>query len=79
LTNDGCHLCSGVGHFRTRKRLGASGTSLGDFTAGQSVDFVPLLGHGVSDFDVIGISPLVDPSNTSAFGWPSATPTPASK
>ncbi len=47
--------------------VSADGQSLGLFTAGDSVDFVELLGDGVSEFVVSGISPLVDPADPLAF------------
>ena len=40
---------------------------LGEFGPGQSVDFVSLLGGGVSSFTVTGIDPLVDGSDPTAF------------
>jgi len=42
-------------------------TVLGEFGAGQSVDFVSLLGNGVSSFTITGIDPLVDGSDPTAF------------
>lgn len=45
----------------------AEGASLGMFAANQSVDFVALLGHGVKDFIVTNISPLVDSEDPMAF------------
>lgn len=41
--------------------------SIGQFSPGQAVDFVALLGHGVKEFTVSGIDPLVDSSNPIAF------------
>lgn len=43
------------------------GRSLGQFGPGNSVDFVSLLGGGVSAFTITGIDPLVDPANPTAF------------
>ncbi len=40
---------------------------LGEFGPGQPVDFVTLLGKGVSGFTLTGIDPLVDASNPMAF------------
>ena len=45
----------------------AGDTVLGEFGAGQSVDFVSLLGSGVSSFTITGIDPLVDGSDPTAF------------
>lgn len=45
----------------------ANGQLLGAFAVGQSVDFVALLGAPVSAFEVLGIEPLVDGSNYTAF------------
>src|SRR5262249_21952620 len=39
----------------------------GSFSPGDSVDFVSLCGHGVSQFSVTGIDPTFDPSNPTAF------------
>jgi PEP-CTERM motif len=43
------------------------GTSLGFFDGGEEVDFVGLLGNGVSEFSVRGIDPLVDSEDPLAF------------
>lgn len=40
---------------------------LGQFGPSQSVDFVALLGQGVSEFTITGIDQLVDASNCTAF------------
>ena len=40
---------------------------LGIFGPGQSVDFLALLGRGVTDFTIRGISPMVDAQNPLAF------------
>jgi|GEM_PF-2544128 len=40
---------------------------LGQFQPGDTVDFVALLGQGVSSFSLTGINPLVDPDNPTAF------------
>jgi len=45
----------------------ADGFSLGNFTDTDSVDFVSLLGHGVSSFHIRGITPAVDGTDASAF------------
>jgi hypothetical protein len=46
----------------------ADGQILGSaFGPGQSLDFVALLGHGVSEFTVTNISPLVDPTDPLCF------------
>lgn len=45
----------------------AEGQLVGVFAAGDSVDFVAILGHAVSGFDVTGITPLTDPENQTAF------------
>jgi hypothetical protein len=42
-------------------------TILGEFSPGESVNFVSLLGHGVSEFAITDINPLVDPEDPSAF------------
>ena len=43
------------------------GTPLGFFSAGDVVDFVGLLGHGVSSFDIENIVPAVDATNPTVF------------
>ncbi|MCX5772098.1 MAG: PEP-CTERM sorting domain-containing protein [Candidatus Hydrogenedentes bacterium] len=49
-------------------RVTADGQILGSaFGPGQSLDFVALLGHGVSEFTVTNISPLVDPADPLCF------------
>lgn len=40
---------------------------LGEFGPSQSVDFVALLGQGVSEFTITGIDPFVDATNSTAF------------
>jgi hypothetical protein len=40
---------------------------LGQFQPGDTVDFVALLGQGVSSFSLTGINPLADPENPTAF------------
>ncbi len=40
---------------------------LGEFGPSKSVDFVALLGQGVSEFTITGIDPLVDATNSTAF------------
>lgn len=45
----------------------ANGSNLGSFTNGQSVDFISLLGAGVSSFTLNGIFPLTDATDTQAF------------
>jgi hypothetical protein len=45
----------------------AEGQLVGAFAAGDSVDFVALLGHAVSGFDITGITPLTDPETQTAF------------
>jgi hypothetical protein len=47
--------------------VSAGGNVLGDFGPGQSVNFVSLLGHGVSEFDVTGINPLIDTEQPNPF------------
>jgi len=42
-------------------------TVLGEFGPGQNVDFVSLLGDGVSSFSITGIDPLVDGSDPTVF------------
>lgn len=42
-------------------------TLLGQFSSGQSVDFISLLGSGVSEFSVTDINPSVDPEDSTAF------------
>jgi len=42
-------------------------TSLGLFGPGDGVDFVSLLGSGVSSFRIMGIDPLIDGADPSAF------------
>jgi hypothetical protein len=45
----------------------AEGTDLGEFAAGEGVDFLALLGHGVASFRVTGISPLADAGDPLGF------------
>jgi hypothetical protein len=45
----------------------ADGIDLGSFGPGNSVNFISLLGGGVSAFSVSGISPLADPGSPTAF------------
>ena len=45
----------------------ANGVALGSFAQGESVDFEALLGAGVTEFQILGISPMVDPIDTAAF------------
>ncbi|MCW6038912.1 hypothetical protein K4A83_22045, partial [Spirulina subsalsa FACHB-351] len=40
---------------------------LGEFSPGQSVSFLDLLGRGVNTFTISDINPLVDPEDPSAF------------
>ncbi len=40
---------------------------LGEFGPGETVDFVSLLGAGVSSFTISGIEPLVDAEDPLAF------------
>lgn len=42
-------------------------TILGQFSPGQSVNFVDLLGHGVDEFAITGIDPLIDPESPNPF------------
>jgi hypothetical protein len=42
-------------------------TTIGNFLPGQSVDFVALLGGGVTSFSVSGINPGSDPTSITAF------------
>jgi hypothetical protein len=42
-------------------------TVIGQFSPGQKVNFVDLLGHGVSEFAITGIDPLVDPLSENPF------------
>jgi hypothetical protein len=44
-----------------------NGESLGVFSSGDSVDFTSLLGHGVSEFTISGINPLVDSEDQLGF------------
>jgi len=43
------------------------GNDLGIFGPGESVDFEALVGHGVSQFSITGISPETDPSDPGAY------------
>lgn len=43
------------------------GQSLGEFSGGAEVDFLALLGHGVSSFKILGIDPAVDGEDPLAF------------
>ncbi len=45
----------------------ANGNLLGSFTNGQSVDFVSLLGAGVSSFSIANIFPFTDATDSQAF------------
>ncbi len=47
--------------------VSVAGTVLGTFHGGDGVDFVELLGNGVSSFEVSGIHPGVDAENPLAF------------
>ncbi|MCU0545004.1 MAG: PEP-CTERM sorting domain-containing protein [Oscillatoriaceae cyanobacterium Prado104] len=43
------------------------GQEIGNFRPNEVVDFVALLGYGVSEFSVTGIDALIDPTNPRAF------------
>jgi len=43
------------------------GNEIGKFKPNEVVDFVALLGYGVSEFSVIGIDTVIDPKNSLAF------------
>ena len=43
------------------------GKEIGKFKPNEVVDFVALLGYGVSEFSVIGIDAAIDPTNPLAF------------
>ncbi|MCK5001025.1 MAG: hypothetical protein KAS23_15890 [Anaerohalosphaera sp.] len=45
----------------------AEDTTLGSFSNPDALDFVALLGHGVSEFTITGITPVVDSENPMAF------------
>ncbi len=45
----------------------AEGVDLGTFGSGQSLDFVSVLGHGVTQFTLDGINPLVDAQDSLGF------------
>lgn len=45
----------------------AEGNSLGTFGPNDGLDFVALLGHGVSSFSIRNIKPGVDPNSPTAF------------
>lgn len=47
--------------------VSTGGNLLGSFGPGNSVDFTPFSGGGVSEFTITGINPLVDPSDPTAF------------
>ncbi len=47
--------------------VSAGNKILGQFSPSQTVDFVALLGQGVSEFTITGIDPLVDATNSTAF------------
>lgn len=47
--------------------VSTGGESLGQFSPGETVDFVDLFGKGVPKFTVTGISPTVDASDPTAF------------
>ncbi len=53
--------------FNNSFNVSVGGTGLGIFGPGQSVDFVSLLGNGVSQFTLSGIDPLVDTEDPAAF------------
>ncbi len=53
--------------FNNSFNVSAGGTDLGIFGPGQSVDFISLLGNGVSQFTLSGIDPLVDTEDGAAF------------
>ena len=56
-----------IGISATPFAVSVGANRLGSFSPGQSVDFVSLLGAGVSSFVVSGITPLTDPDNPMAF------------
>jgi hypothetical protein len=56
--------------------VSVGGNVLGQFGPGQSVDFVSLLGGGVSEFTVSGINPLVDAEDPLGFPLQIAFTTP---
>lgn len=45
----------------------ADGVSLGLFGSDDGIDFVRMLGHGVSAFEIRGINPGIDPGSPTAF------------
>ena len=47
--------------------VNVNGHSLGLFGPGQEVDFLSLVGHGVSTFSITGIQPAADPTNPLSF------------
>jgi hypothetical protein len=53
--------------FAAKFNVLVNGVDLGAFGPGDQVDFVKLLGKGVSSFEITGIDPGVDPSSSVAF------------
>jgi hypothetical protein len=53
--------------FASKFNVIVNGVDLGAFGPGDEVDFVKLLGKGVSSFEITGIDPGVDPSSSVAF------------
>ncbi len=47
--------------------ISVGGQVVGTYGPGQEVDFTAFPGGGVSSFTITGISPGVDPSNSTAF------------
>jgi hypothetical protein len=47
--------------------FGPANQFLGTYGPGQSVNFVTLLGGGVSNFKILGINPSVDPNDPGSF------------
>lgn len=69
-TTDGSHFTRITGlpaGFSLPFEVFYDGLSLGLFQSDSDVDFVALLGHGVSTFSIRGITPGVDPNSVEAF------------
>ena len=53
--------------FPTPFTVSVNGQELGEFGPGDSVDFTQFPGGGVKEFNITGLTPLVDPENPIAF------------
>jgi len=61
------HILNFPGGFSSPFEVLVNGSLLGTYGPGQSVDFTSFAGGGVSSFEILGIKPGVDPTNSNAF------------